>query len=130
MYKKQITIPFHLSDPAGILFFGNVFSLAHEVYEQWIIQKLGKWEKWFGNGQWVAPIRKAEAEYFKPLSAGDAIEVVISIKSVGQTSFVIIAEFNRAAVCHARVETVQVFCDRKTFIKIPIPPIAKQLLDL
>ncbi len=121
VFKHQIQIPFHLCDPAGILFYGNFFGLAHSTYELWITKEAGSWDKWFSNGEWIAPIKSTHAEYFKPLPAGTMTNVEIILKSVTESSFTIVTEFTVGEVTHACIETVQVFCDKKSFTKISVP---------
>ena len=80
-FEKEISIPFHLTDPAGILFFGHIFSLYHEVYESFI-SSFCPWESWFNNDQWIAPIRKTECEFLAPLFAGKKYLAKVKIKKV------------------------------------------------
>ena len=62
-------IPFHLADPAGILFFGHAFTLFHQAFEHFVIEKLEcPWDLWFQNPEWIVPIKRAEAEYGSPAS--------------------------------------------------------------
>ena len=129
LFKRNVLIPFHMADPAGIMFFGNIFALAHGTFEQWISEQEGGWSQWYTNPEWIAPIRKAEVDYFKPLRAGEVFEVSFTLKEVTDSSFVSLIEFIKAGECHARLETRQVFCDRKTIKKIPVPPQARKIFN-
>ena len=88
-----------------------------------------EWKAWFDNGEWIAPIKKAEAEYFRPLRAGETFDVNYILKSTGETSFTISCEFSKDGDKHVVLQTTQVFCDKK-FKKIPIPLKAAALLKL
>lgn len=128
IYTQEVFIPFHLADPAGIVFFGHVFSIVHEVYEQ-LIQEQWKipWETWFKNPDWIVPIKQTQASYHYPLQAGLTYTIQVSQSKVGQTSFSLHYEFLKNEQVHCRVEVVHVFCDTKTKSKQPIPPFIQKI---
>lgn len=120
-YHCSLFIPFHLSDSAGILFFGHVFTLAHQAYEQFVIHQLEcPWEQWFRNSDWIVPIKHAEADYHSPIAAGQDCRFDITIDSVATTSFTLSTSLFQERLC-CTVKTVHVFCDPRTKQKIPIP---------
>lgn len=122
-FFQDIRIPFHLCDPAGIVFFGNVFPLSHLVYESFIIDKLQcSWDAWFKNLDWFVPIKHASADYKIPLHAGVNYQVEVTILGVKSSSFTVHYRFLHGESEHCVVEIVHVFCDRKTKKKIEIPP--------
>ncbi len=118
-------IPFHLADPAGILFFGNAFTLFHQAYEAWIVEYLSTWNEWFKNDQWVVPIRSAEANYHTPLFAGNLCNIEIEVTSIGTSSFQLKTVFDKTSCI---IKTSHVFCDKKTQKKMEIPHSFKALL--
>ncbi|MBK9294714.1 MAG: acyl-CoA thioesterase [Oligoflexia bacterium] len=128
VFESQMTVPFHMADPAGIVFFGHIFSMAHSEYEKWLTQAVGNWDKWFNNPEWIAPIKKTTADYLSPMKAGQNIKVKIFIKATTESSFTTFFEFYNSDVLCAQVEMLQVFCDKKTLKKIPIPTLATPLL--
>ena len=88
IFTSRLFIPFHLADPAGIVFFGHFFTLAHEVYEQWICEHLGlPWAAWFQNEKWIVPIKHAEASYQHPLYAGRYCNIMLEMTSITTSSF-------------------------------------------
>lgn len=120
-FHCSLFIPFHLSDAAGILFFGHVFSLAHQAFEQFIIQQLEcDWESWFRHPDWVVPIKHAEANYLFPVQTGQECRFEIMIGSIATTSFTVITSLFQQNHC-CTVKTVHVFCNPHTKQKIPIP---------
>lgn len=129
VFESQVTIPFHMADPAGIIFFGHVFSIAHAEYEKWLTSEMGSWDRWFSNPEWIAPIKKTEAEYLAPIKAGDNITVKIFVKNITESSFTTFYELSSKNQICAKVEVLQVFCDKKTFKKIPIPDAAKKVIS-
>lgn len=115
------SVPFHMADPAGILFFGNAFSLFHQAFEHFVTECLEiPWNTWFQNPEWIVPIRHAEAEYLKPLLAGEMCKISLSLTAVSSSSFTIAASFEQKELC-CSMKVVHVFCSRATKNKISIP---------
>ncbi len=120
-FTCEITPRFSQLDPAGILFFGEVFTICSAVYEDFL-QTLGfDWQEWFNNPAYASPVRRAEAEYFKPLEGGRAYEVGVGILALGTSSFEVGYVFQRQGTAHCRVRIVHVFIDAASRAKLPIP---------
>lgn len=121
-YHYSCLIPFHLTDAAGILFFGHVFTLAHQAFEHFVIHQLGcSWSDWFQNSEWFVPIKQAEAHYLHPLQAGQECQIELSISTLSTSSFTLVSTFYQQKLC-CTVKTVHVFCRHLTKQKMPIPP--------
>jgi acyl-CoA thioesterase FadM len=115
-------IPFHLTDAAGIVFFGHVFTLAHQVFEHFVIHQLEcPWSFWFQNGEWVVPIKQSEAQYLQPLHAGKDCQIELIVTTLTTSSFTLNSTFYQQNLC-CIVKTVHVFCHPLTKQKTPIPP--------
>src|SRR5947208_826750 len=113
MYQKELFIPFHLADPAGVVFFGHAFTLAHQALEAFVQEELAlPWAIWFQHEEWLAPIRHAEADYVKPLRVGLPCTVEIEIAVLGDSSATFHYTFYQEQVKCCSVKTVHVFCDR------------------
>lgn len=66
-FHTEIQIRFREADPAGILFFGHVFALAHDCFEGFIEETGFGWKNWFNvRGEYLVPIRHTEANYLRP----------------------------------------------------------------
>lgn len=102
-------------------FFGHVFSLSHQAFEQFVIHQLEcPWENWFRNPDWVVPIKSAEAHYHSPVQAGEECRFELSVDSVATTSFALTTSLFQERHC-CSVKTLHVFCHSQTKQKIPIP---------
>lgn len=120
-YRYHCLVPFHLADPAGILFFGNAFTLFHQAFEHFILHQLTyPWKNWFQNPDWIVPIRQAEAQYLQPIFAGQECLIELAVSSTSHSSFTLTSTIHQNGVC-CSIKTVHVFCDRMTKQKIPIP---------
>lgn len=120
-FRCDLYVPFHLADPAGILFFSHAFTLAHQGYEQ-LIQKGWnfEWSHWFQNPDWIVPIKKAEANFLAPIEAGRDCGIEIAIVAVSTSSFTLKSTLSQQIPC-CEVTTVHVFCSRSGKTKIAIP---------
>lgn len=130
MTTIKLFIPFHLADPAGIVFFAHSFTLAHQAFEQWVQTSLNmSWQEWFNNPQWVAPIRHTEANYLAPLFAGQECDVNIEVKEIKNSSFTISYQISQQNKICCELTITQVFCDKTTMKKISIPDSIKIALQ-
>lgn len=128
-FRYTTYIPFHLCDPAGILFFGHVFSLAHQAYEH-LIQEEWKlsWAFWFQNPEWILPIRQTEAQFIAPLRAGRDCVIELAVQHFSLSSFTLKSALFQEALC-CEVTTVHVFCERASLKKRDIPQEVLFLLE-
>lgn len=120
-HRHSCFIPFHLADPAGILFFGHVFTLAHQALESFVVDRLQcPWPLWFQNPDWMVPIKAAEAQYFHPLKAGQECQIELVVTAISTTSFTLASSIQQQRLC-CMVKTVHVFCSKASHRKIEIP---------
>ena len=108
MFKSEIKISFYDCDPAGILFYANLFKFAHKNYEA-LIENFKLSSNYFNDDNFVVPIIHTEGNYFIHMKPGDKIEV-LTYKFL-----------NKDCKLCADVKTVHVFVDKKSFEKINIP---------
>lgn len=120
-YLHSCFIPFHLADPAGIVFFGHPLTLMHQAFEAFVIHRLKcPWDRWFHNEHWIVPVRHAELQYLHPLMAGRECLVEMTVQALSKSSFTLETILKQNEIC-AVIKTVHVFCDKKTKQKIEIP---------
>lgn len=121
MFKKEIKINFYDCDPAGILFYANLFKFAHKIYED-LIEGFGLKDGYFDNENFIVPIIHTDANYLIPMKPGDEIEVSVNVSQIRNSSFELTYNFlNKESKLCADVKTVHVFVDKKSFEKITIP---------
>lgn len=120
-FNHQVSIKFHLADPAGIMYFAHVFSLAHDCYEQFVQAAGYTWSQYFSSSAYMFPIRHADCDYQKPFLAGEAYDVSVSVAFFSKTSFKMKYVFGKNQQTHAVVQIVHVCLDAKTHAKIEIP---------
>ena len=125
--KKKIY--FHQCDPAGILFFGEIFSIAHSAFEDFL-SDIGIAGEYFALKINAFPIISASAQYLKPLKHNDEITVDISLKEIGTTSFQLLFQvYNTSYEISAEVNIAHVCVNAKTFRKSPLTKRIKTVLE-
>ncbi|MBC7743042.1 MAG: acyl-CoA thioesterase [Bdellovibrionaceae bacterium] len=121
VYKSKMTVLFHQADPAGIMFFAHVFTLAHNAYEGFIQACGFDWKDWFAEPKFLVPIRHSEADYLRPFRAGESYEIEARVTEISSTSFKIHYDFLNGPHKHAVVQMVHTCIDPKTFQKSNLP---------
>lgn len=131
MFEKEKKIYFQHVDPAGILYFSHVFPFVHQVYEDFIQEKmLLSWEEWFQNPHWIIPLVHVEADYKIPLLGGESYLISLKLSYIGNSSFILDYTFTKNNDIYCIVKTVNVFCNRETNKKIPIPDSIREKFNL
>lgn len=120
-FKKTVQIRFHHADPAGIMYFANVFNLAHETFEDFIVQAGVPWKNWFQKNEFIIPIRHAESDFFAPFLPGESYDVLVHVISLSESSFKMKYIFQKNTKVHAIVKMVHTYVDPKTKVKAKIP---------
>jgi 1,4-dihydroxy-2-naphthoyl-CoA hydrolase len=118
----EFTVPFDETDREGIVFFGNYFRLAHRALEAYLPTIGIAWAEWFDHPEWGVPLRHAEADYLKPLRAGDRFVARLEVAELGESSVSFEYEFlSPEGMSLARLKTAHVFLSRATKKKMAIP---------
>jgi acyl-CoA thioester hydrolase/1,4-dihydroxy-2-naphthoyl-CoA hydrolase len=113
--KKKIN--FYDCDPAGILFYGNIFHICHSAYEELVSTFKLEIDYW-QNHDFVVPIINTNADYLKPFRNGDSVIVKLSVTDVRKSSFELSYEcFNQDDELCVEVKTVHVIIDKKNWKK-------------
>lgn len=129
MYHYQTTIRLHQTDAAGVVFFSNLFVIAHDTYESFLESHLPL-NAILSDGEYIIPIVHAEADCLLPLALSEKISVELSLEQTGSSSFslgyVIRNSEMKTAARLKTIHTVQLKEDRKT---VPIPDPVRNALE-
>ncbi len=128
--KDYYTIKLHDTDAAGILFFANQFKMAHDLDEHFLAQNGFPFRDIFADQKFLIPIVHAEADYRQTLTAGDTVEIELTVEKIGETSFTLayhIVDLDGKLVGSAK--TVHVIIDPKTRKKMPLPEDLRKMLQ-
>lgn len=112
-------INFFDCDPAGIMFYGNAFFLAHSAYEE-MLSSLELNDYW-NNDEYIVPIIKADTQYLNPLRAGDEVEIEVTVSQLKERSFELSYTCRNSSGTEAFITTTVHIFTNKEFEKIKIP---------
>ena len=129
MYTKKTFLKFHYTDSAGILFFSNIFIIAHDVYEEMTNDVGFRLNDIVENEDFLLPLVHSEADYKIPLKAGDEITINAGISRLGNSSYTVSFSILKEEKTAATVETVMVAMDKKSGTKIPVPEKLREGLE-
>ena len=122
MITSKQKINFYDCDPAGILFYGNIFFFCHSAYEELIASFKFETNYW-QNEYFVTPIINTNAEYIKPFKYGDSVNVELVVTDLRNSSFELSYKcLNQSNEVCALVKTVHVFVDKKSWKKVELIP--------
>jgi acyl-CoA thioesterase FadM len=127
-YAKK-TLTFREADPAGIMFFGNVFAFAHDAFEEFIVAAGYAHNEWFGKFEYIIPIRQTEANFLSPFLPGQTYQIAVSVAKLGETSFQMKYVFSKENKTHAIVTMVHAVAHRENLTKMPVPVVIRQRLQ-
>lgn len=121
-FRTSIKLKFKDADPAGIMFFGNILGITHDIFEEFLSWNKIQWSEWFNDEVWACPIRHTEVDFLSPLYPGQDYAVGAKVSKLGNTSFNMHYEFrNHSGKLCARVQMTHAFIDKKSLFKTEIP---------
>ncbi|MHC5082786.1 MAG: acyl-CoA thioesterase [Planctomycetota bacterium] len=124
-YTTKIRMP-HV-DSAGVVFYANLFVLAHECYESWLEQFVCLSDL-LEQGTHL-PIVHAEADYQKPIRLWDEVTIEMKAEQIKQHSYTLEYQFKDAEGNQtASAKTVHVAIDSQTRKAIDIPAFLRDAL--
>lgn len=121
MYTYKTTIKLHQADAAGIVFFVNYFTLAHDAYEAFMESIGYNFSDIIRQTDMLLLIAHAEADYIRSLSPGEKIKVNVKAGKIGHSSYTLeyeILDRDNEPAC--RLKTTHVAIDKKGS-KIELP---------
>ena len=130
-FVERRAIRFQDIDAAGIIFYPRVLEMFHDVYAAFLAFAGTPLPEVLRSGGWLAPVRHAEADYFKPLCFGDPVSVEICRAHLAETEATLgyrIARAQGEEVC-AVGQVVHTFVERASFKRTPIPEPVRRALE-
>ena len=130
-FSTQITVNFGDTDPAGLVYFPNIFHYCHIAMERFFEEVCGiSYSKLTSEKQLGFPTAKIDAEFTTPLRYGDVIDIEITVSEIGNKSLSLCYKAkNREGVVCAQVSQVLVAMDLSRHASIAIPDSIRQSLS-
>ncbi len=126
--EKKRLIHFREADPAGILFFGRLPEIYHDIFEEGLTENLA-WREVFGHSRWGLPIRHLNVDYLKPLKAGTFYTFRIHIANLTEHSIEVQLQVTEGESLHAQLKCVHVCVDQDLNKKTKLPEIWREALE-
>lgn len=120
MYTYKTKIYFPQCDPAGVIFFGEVFKSAHECYERFIADNHYE-TMLFSSIELAFPIVHTESNYYSPLRLHNNVSIDLQVEKIGNTSYTIVYKFISGDKLKAVVKTAHVCISRESGEKENLP---------
>jgi 1,4-dihydroxy-2-naphthoyl-CoA hydrolase len=120
------TVHFADTDAAGVVFFANYLAICHEAYEESLSASGIDLKTFFSDNGVVVPVSKSEAEYLRPISCGDKLEVTVKPALLSENSYEIRFEIIRIgspSKCAARIRTEHVCIDSTSRARKALPAV-------
>lgn len=128
MFRTEVKINFFDCDPAGIMFFGNIFKVAHSAYEE-LLQKENLKRDYFMDSEYAIPLVHSEADFIKSIFPGENVTVQLAVTALKESSFELGYEvMNTNGELCARVKTVHVSVKKQDWQKSALPEDLKECL--
>jgi len=114
-FEHKRRVRFQDTDPAGIVFFANIFVYCHEAFEE-LLRDVGlPLEAIIASREQVLPLAHAEADFKRPFRAGVLVTVRARVAAIGERSFRMEYEMVDEVGAHlATAATVHVAVDPAT----------------
>lgn len=127
-HEQSIMVRFEDADPAGIVFYPRAIAMAHAVIEAMIARSPLGWAGWFDSPTHAPPVRNVDAEFLRPMRAGETYRALASVERIGSTSVTFAVEFGDDDGAAARVRSVHVVIDKDTGQPVSLPPAMREAL--
>jgi len=109
VWRSRIPIRFGACDPAGIVYTPEYLNLFNGVIEDWYGEALGvSYHELVGRRRTGLGYAHVAADFAKPSSMGDVLDVAVIVRKIGRASFTL--------TVHAFKEGVE--CVRATFVSV------------
>ncbi len=121
-FEYRFSVGMSSVDAAGLMFFPELLRHAHDAYEAFMRSLGHELRVVLTKGQYLLPVRHAEADYRHPMGLGAELLVHVGVSRVGRTSFTIVTRFvdaNEQLCAHSR--TVHVCVDPATGQPMALP---------
>jgi len=129
-FSTRIVVNFGDTDPAGLVYFPNIFHYCHIAMERCFEEICGiSYHLLIDQHRIGFPTAKISSEFKSPLRYGDLIDVQVNVSSVGNKSLSLSYRITNAsgAEC-AEVSQVIVAMNLSTHESIPIPDFIREKL--
>lgn len=122
IFEHRVRVRFYQADPAGVLYFGRVFELVGDAYEELLRQAGVDVDALLRLEEHATPIVHAEADFKRPMRVGEEIVVRATVERVGESSVAVAYTLEGTdGKLRATARVVHVWIEGQNFRKVSIP---------
>jgi 4-hydroxybenzoyl-CoA thioesterase len=130
MFSIRIPVRFGDTDPAGLVYYPNLFHYCHVAMEEFFGSQCGTpYHQMVAEDRIGFPVVKAVTEFHSPLVYGDEVEVKVGLTKVGRSSISLVYQLTRNGDLCVSSTQVHVAMDLDTKRAISIPSPLRQHLE-
>lgn len=123
-FSTRMTIAFGDTDPAGMVYYPNLFHYCHVTMERFFAERCAiAYSDLLKLHRLGFPTVKIEAEFISPLLYGDEVEIRLTITSIGRSSasfeYTLYRVSDMVVCARAAVTQVAMNLDHRRAIMIP-----------
>ncbi len=132
-FQHHHRVRLHEVDGAGILFFGQLFTIAHNGYEEMLLAGGFSLQQTIQQDDYSIPLVHAEADYHHPIRLEDQLRLTIEVERIGESSFTLLTRVDTSSaegayLYSAKVTTTHVTTRNQSGRPIPVPEPLLELL--
>jgi len=131
-FSTRITVRFGDTDPAGLVYYPNIFHYFHIALEEFFAARCGvSYQKLLTDERIGFPTVKTETQFFVPLVYGDSVDVEIFVSETRNSSATFEYSVRRASdqtLC-ARATQIHVAMNLDTRRALRIPDQYRRAFD-
>lgn len=129
MFTYHTTVRLPQTDAAGVMFFGEYFTVAHDAYQAFMSHIGLPLAGFLNEHEFLPLIVHAESDYKHALFTDDTVIAEVSVSRLGKGSFELSYTIGKPdQPPSAIVKTVHATVDKKDHKPIPIPQVLKTKL--
>jgi 4-hydroxybenzoyl-CoA thioesterase len=129
-FEHAIRVRFHQADPAGVLFYGRLFELVEETYEELCRAAGLDIDAMMQLRGSTTPVVHLEADFRTPIAVGETVVVRAVVERVGSTSITVgYTLVGSGGEVRATARIVHVHVDAATWRTTPIPDDVRARLE-
>ncbi len=121
-FSTRITVRFGDTDPAGLVYYPNLFHYLHIALEEFFAARCGiRYPALLADERIGFPTVKTETEFFVPVVYGDEVDAEIFVSRTGHTSATFEYRLRRASDHMLCVRSTQVHVAMNIDTRRPVP---------
>ncbi len=122
VFARRFRVPFSACDPAGIMFFPQVFLLFQDHVDQWVTEGLGlSYAELLGPRRVGLPSVRWESDFRAVSRMGDELVISLHVERLGEKSLTLHFEVHGDGVLRVDARQVIVCTHLDTHRSMPFP---------